>query len=219
MSTERKYTKEQEEITLKVLKHPKHDFYKILEVDKSANEVQIKKAYRKMAIKLHPDKNSHPRAAEAFKRINRSFEVLSDSNKKKIYDQLGVDPDDRHAAAASGGTGGMSSGFSPFPRAGGPGGPGMRFASPEDFFTHFAFGGDPFANAFGAGRPFGAGSHSTFQTFSFDPNTGSFRANRPTAGQAQRQNREEQENDYSLWRVLLPFLVFLLFNIFERMMR
>lgn len=66
------------------------DYYKILGVEKSATGEQIKKAYRKLAVKYHPDKNPHNKAAEEkFKEINEAYEVLSDEDKRKKYDQFG----------------------------------------------------------------------------------------------------------------------------------
>merc|ERR1719324_2250271 len=61
-------------------------FYKLLEVDKNASDSDIKKAYRKLAIKHHPDKGGDP---ETFKEITRAYEVLSDSEKRAKYDQFG----------------------------------------------------------------------------------------------------------------------------------
>ena len=66
------------------------DYYKILGVDKKASQDEIKKAYRKLAIKYHPDKNEGNKAAEdQFKLVNEANEVLSDPEKRKKYDQLG----------------------------------------------------------------------------------------------------------------------------------
>src|ERR1700761_3436162 len=66
------------------------DYYKILGVDKKASEEDIKKAYRKLAIKYHPDKNpGNKQAEEKFKEINEANAVLSDSEKRKKYDQFG----------------------------------------------------------------------------------------------------------------------------------
>ncbi len=66
------------------------DYYKILGVAKSASTKEIKKAFRKLAAKYHPDKNQNdPKAEERFKEINEAYEVLSDSEKRKQYDTLG----------------------------------------------------------------------------------------------------------------------------------
>lgn len=68
------------------------DYYKVLEIDKSATAAQIKKAYRKLARKLHPDLNPNDKAAqEKFQKINEANEVLSDPEKRKKYDQYGKD--------------------------------------------------------------------------------------------------------------------------------
>ena len=65
------------------------DYYKVLEVDRKADLSDIKKAYRKMALKYHPDKNqSNPKAQEDFIKIQEAYEVLKDVDKKKKYDQL-----------------------------------------------------------------------------------------------------------------------------------
>lgn len=68
------------------------DYYKILEIDKKASQADIKKAYRKLARKLHPDLNPNDKSAqEKFQRINEANEVLSDPEKRKKYDQYGKD--------------------------------------------------------------------------------------------------------------------------------
>jgi len=64
------------------------DYYNILGVIKSAKDDELKKAYRKLALKYHPDKNQSPGAEEKFKEINEAYEVLSDEKKRRIYDQL-----------------------------------------------------------------------------------------------------------------------------------
>lgn len=66
------------------------DFYKILQVSKSANTNEIKKAYRKLAKELHPDKNKDdPNASEKFSDLSAAYEVLSDADKRKLYDRCG----------------------------------------------------------------------------------------------------------------------------------
>ncbi len=112
----------------------KRDYYEVLEVDRNANEADIKKAYRKLAIKYHPDKNPDDHTAEdKFKEAAEAYEVLSNPDKKAKYDRYG------HA-----GLGGASGG-------GGYGG-GM---SMDDIFSNF---GDIFGGAFGGA--FGGGSSS-----------------------------------------------------------
>ncbi len=111
----------------------KRDYYEILGVSKGADEGEIKKAYRKMALKYHPDKNPGDKEAEEkFKEAAEAYEVLSDSNKRARYDQFG------HA--------GMNGG-------GGFGGGGMNM---DDIFSQF---GDVFGGAFGGfGGSRGGGS-------------------------------------------------------------
>ena len=65
------------------------DYYKILGVSKTAKDDELKKAYRKLALKFHPDKNQSPGAEEKFKEISEAYEVLSDEKKRRIYDQVG----------------------------------------------------------------------------------------------------------------------------------
>ncbi len=86
----------------------KRDYYEVLEIDKSASEDDIKKAYRRLAKKYHPDINKEPGAEEKFKEINEAYEVLSDPQKKATYDQFGF-------AGLEGGAGmGSGSGFEGF---------------------------------------------------------------------------------------------------------
>ncbi len=91
----------------------KRDYYEVLGVDKTAGTDEIKKAYRKLALKYHPDRNPGDKAAEEkFKEIGEAYEVLSDSDKRARYDQYGfagVDPNFMPHAAATGYGGGAAS--------------------------------------------------------------------------------------------------------------
>lgn len=85
----------------------KRDFYEILGVSKNASEADIKKAYRRLAMKYHPDRNSGDKAAESkFKEANEAYEILSDQQKRAAYDQFGhagVDPNMRGPGGGFGG--------------------------------------------------------------------------------------------------------------------
>ncbi len=108
------------------------DYYEILGVAKSASADEIKKAYRKLAIKYHPDRNPGDKAAEEkFKDIAQAYEVLSDPKKRAQYDQFGPEAFS-HAGA------------------GGPGGGFGGFRNANDIFSEF-FGGMDFESIFGGG--------------------------------------------------------------------
>lgn len=65
------------------------DFYKILGIERNATNEEVKKGYRRMALRYHPDKNDHPQAEEQFKEVVAAFEVLSNKEKRELYDQFG----------------------------------------------------------------------------------------------------------------------------------
>ena len=93
----------------------KRDYYEVLGVEKNASDAEIKKAYRKLAMKYHPDQNPGDKSAEEkFKEINEAYEVLSDADKKARYDQYGfagVDPNFNPNAGFGGFGGGGFGGF------------------------------------------------------------------------------------------------------------
>lgn len=112
----------------------KRDYYEVLGVDRKAAVEDIKKSYRKMAIKFHPDKNpDDPTAEDKFKEAAEAYSILSDEAKRKRYDQFG------HAGMGGGGAGAGAGGF------------GGGFTM-EDIFSQF---GDIFGNGGGGGSPFG----------------------------------------------------------------
>ncbi len=86
----------------------KRDYYEVLGVDKNASADQIKRAYRKMAKKYHPDVNKEPGAEEKFKEVQEAYDVLSDDNKKAAYDRYGHAAFDQNAGfGGAGGFGGF----------------------------------------------------------------------------------------------------------------
>lgn len=135
------------------------DYYEVLGVSKTASAEEIKRAYRKLALQYHPDKNKEASAAEKFKEVTHAYEVLSDATKRQTYDQFGA------AAFEQGGPGGQG----PFGGAGGPfgGTQGGQYGPFSYSYTtnggDFDFGGfsDPFEifeQFFGGGggaSPFG----------------------------------------------------------------
>ena len=142
----------------------KRDYYEVLGVNKSATDAEIKKAYRKLAKKYHPDMNKdNPKAEELFKEVTEAYEVLSDKEKRKLYDQFGHAAFDEGAGqgGAYGADGqGFGSGAGGF---GGFGGQGFRGGfSGGGGFGNSGFGG------FGSGN-FGSGGGGSFH---FNGNSG-----------------------------------------------
>lgn len=144
------------------------DFYKILGLSKGASDDEIKKAYRKMAVKWHPDKNKSPEAEEKFKDVAMAYDVLKDKKKRDLYDQFGEEGLNGNAGGGGGGAGFSGANFQQsnvdphhiF---------NMFFGSNDfgfggmdsGFSSNAGFGGagsNPFMN--GHGQPFGHGAHS-----------------------------------------------------------
>ena len=123
------------------------DYYKVLNIARSATSEEIKKAYRKLALKYHPDKNKGSKEAEEkFKEVAEAYEALSDPQKREIYDKYGEE--------------GLKGNF------GGAG--ATNFKMPEGF--SFSFNIDPnetFRNVFGDEDPFASKCSSHLSTLSF----------------------------------------------------
>lgn len=129
----------------------KRDFYDVLGVKKDTSAAEIKKAYRQLALKYHPDRNKSKDAAEKFKEISEAYEVLSDSKKRQTYDQFGhtaFDP-----SQGFGGFGGQSRTYRQGPftytytTSASPGGGFGGFTDPFEIFESFFGGASPFRTA------------------------------------------------------------------------
>jgi len=127
------------------------DYYKILGVARGATDDEIKKAYRKMALKYHPDKNKATNAEDKFKEIAEAYDVLSDPNKREVFDKYGEE------GLKRGGSG---------PGASGPDGQqGFTYSfhgDPHETFRMFFGGEDPFSGMFGFGGGGGAKKPNVF---------------------------------------------------------
>lgn len=191
----RSYTPEQESGSRKILTLAKKSHYEVLSISKDADSEQIKKAYRKLALKYHPDKNSAPSAEAAFKAISTAFDTLSDPQKREIYDQYGHDNDTVNHTNGSGG--------------GGPGGfpfrGGGQEVSPEEIFNMFFQGAGP-----GFQAHFGRGGFNSF--YFGGPGGGSANARRRAQQEYQQQQGRNNQNGQSpnIFQTILQFLPIIL---------
>lgn len=100
-STTRNVTPEMEAAVRNIQKARMKSHYEVLDIERNADEVKIKRAYRRLALKLHPDRNFAHGADEAFKRVSQAFVTLSDRNKRAHYDEFGTDTDSLSSTAAT----------------------------------------------------------------------------------------------------------------------
>eukprot|EP00096_Caligus_rogercresseyi_P007411 TRINITY_DN2525_c0_g2_i1.p1 TRINITY_DN2525_c0_g2~~TRINITY_DN2525_c0_g2_i1.p1 ORF type:complete len:308 (+),score=104.91 TRINITY_DN2525_c0_g2_i1:72-995(+) len=139
------------------------DYYKVLEVGREVTESEIKKAYRKLALRFHPDKNSSSEAEERFKEIAEAYEVLSDEEKRRAYDLYGEEGLHRRRSTP----GSSNSSHSSSSARVHPGFHRHFSFHPTDPFELFrSFFGvyDPFGSGNGSGDPFGLHAASPFSS-------------------------------------------------------
>lgn len=133
------------------------DYYEILGVSKTASQDEIKKAYRKLALQYHPDRNKTKEGEAKFKEVTKAFEVLSNEDKRKTYDQFGAAAFDQGGPGGQGpfGGGGPFGGaqggqYGPFTYTYSTGGGAQDFGGftdPFEIFEQFFGGGSPFGSA------------------------------------------------------------------------
>ncbi|SNX82596.1 related to HLJ1 - Co-chaperone for Hsp40p [Melanopsichium pennsylvanicum] len=197
----RAYTQAQMEVVTRI-KKAGADFYQVLGVEKTVDENGIKKAYKKLALQLHPDKNGAPGADEAFKSVSKAFSILTDADKRAAYDRYGGDPDNARSAAGAAAAGNANpfGGMRGTPFRGG----GMYAdeVDPNDLFNMFFGGG-------GMGMGGGQFGGTTFTFGGPGMRTHQFRQQRP--GQRRQQNAEPQNANMLLQ--LLPLIVLGLFSL------
>eukprot|EP01089_Gocevia_fonbrunei_P001454 TRINITY_DN11336_c0_g1_i2.p1 TRINITY_DN11336_c0_g1~~TRINITY_DN11336_c0_g1_i2.p1 ORF type:complete len:200 (+),score=28.47 TRINITY_DN11336_c0_g1_i2:45-644(+) len=169
----------------------KKDYYDILGVRPDASDAEIKRAYRKLALKIHPDKNPNPKAAEAFKAVSQSFTVLSDSTQRSSYD--------RNPTSFRDGTSGVTR---------------TTQVSPEEIF-------EMFFNEFGRNRRTGAPGTYGFSWQYQQPNYhySTQRTRRAHSHQSQAQPQRDQGSSWYTLLQFLPLLFVILLGLFSGISR
>ncbi|XP_037543346.1 dnaJ homolog subfamily C member 18 [Nematolebias whitei] len=191
------YTEEQRQSVLRI-KNCK-DFYEILGVTKNASDEDLKKAYRKLALKFHPDKNFAPGATDAFKAIGNAYAVLSNPEKRQQYDQYG---DQCSAAATPQHSGhGRSGHYRSFYRD------FEADISPEELFNIFFGGRFPTGNVHVYTNQ--GASYSQF----YQP-----RRRRAYERREEVVEDNQSQNTFTALLQLLPVLVLILISVFTQMM-
>ena len=193
----RSYTPDQVAIVEEVLKAREGGrgaHYRVLGVNNDATENDLKKAYRKLALKLHPDKNSAPHADEAFKAVGLAYATLSDAQKRTIYDRYG-DEDPDNVGGGMRPAGGFRHG---------------QEVSPEEIFNMFFGGGMP--GMHGGGFRAGPGVHFYSSGFGGGFPQQAFRQQRR---RGQQQQEEEHRSPIGNLIQLIPFLFILLMSFYN----
>ncbi|KAK4496376.1 hypothetical protein PRZ48_012356 [Zasmidium cellare] len=210
-SASRAFTVEQKAAVIRVRKCKTTDFYDILGLEEKrsvCSDAEIKKAYRKLSLLTHPDKNGYPGADEAFKMVSRAFQILSDADKKSKYDKFGGDPDSRFSSASAASGASPFSGFASQRR--GPQGPMFEEEiSPEELFRQFFGGGMGGFGGMGGG-PFGGGFGGPGFVFNMGGGPGirvhQFGGDRPR----RRPHNHENQQPASIFQALQGLLPLLL---------
>ncbi|KAJ6103886.1 J domain-containing protein [Penicillium sp. IBT 16267x] len=204
---DRKFTPEQKAAVLRIRKCAPTAFYEILLCERTATDNEIKKAYRKQSLLTHPDKNGYAGADEAFKMVSRAFQILSDKDKREMYNNNGQDPDSRFNPSPSASAGGASpfggGGFGGgFPRGRG------RFddeISPEELFNSFFGGGGGGFGGGGFGGPqfvFNMGGGPGIRVHQFGGAAPRRRPRTTNSGQPQ-----PAPDAWSILRQIMPLLI------------
>lgn len=200
------YTKEQHDEVRRVLRLSEFAYYETLVVEKKATSAEIKRAYKRMALRMHPDKNKAPKSDEAFKRISKAFQVLGDEDKRRIFDQTGKDPDSRSNIG-----GGFPNGFNPSAFSSARRGPGGAQFGQDDFMrSFFSTGQSPFmaTSSFGPGMQFQFTDANDIFAQLF---TGGARQRRPEQPLTpEEQKKKDQEKTRSMWIMGIVTLVLIL---------